>query len=444
MGYREELHTPTVPTDRLAALAAIRRDPVTALRVQGSHDHFDLPDRATRVLIGSSPECDIVLADPYVSARHCQLERQDRHRLVIRDRKSKNGCFLDGNRVEVAELMPGAILTLGGVRLLCVGVRSRERPTASEALVGRAPAFREAVDRALRAARTGCSVLLIGETGTGKELFARAIHEGSSRALGAFVAVNCGGIPSELVESELFGHEKGSFTGATAERDGVFAQADGGTLFLDELGELPMAQQPHLLRALETRRIKRVGGVRERAVDIRLVAATNRLELDGAGSPLRADLFHRVATLVIELPPLRARRGDIPLLVESFLAELAPEFGAREVPAHVLAALNDHDWPGNVRELRHAVHRGAALSSHELRVEDLLPRRSSFAVVRGPAPSRASEPGPDDPINLVDAALRELFGRVYREQGSVRRAAKVLGVPKSTFADRARKLGVLR
>ncbi len=273
---------------------------------------------------------------------------------------------------------------------------------------------------------------------------ASAIHELSGRAGATFIRVNCAAIPRDLVESELFGHEKGSFTGATAERDGVFVQADGGTLFLDELGELPMAQQPHLLRALETRRIKRVGGARERAVDIRLVAATNRLELDGAGSPLRADVFHRVATIVIELPPLRARRADIPILVDSFLAELAPEFGTRVVPGHVLAALAEHDWPGNVRELRHAVHRATALSGQELRIEDLLPRRSSFAALRPPMPGRASEPAPDDAINLVDAALRELFDRVYREQGSVRRAAKALGVPKSTFADKARKLGVLR
>jgi transcriptional regulator with GAF, ATPase, and Fis domain len=442
MSYVEDRNTPTVPTDRFAALAALRRDPVTALRLHGSGREIELPP-GPRISIGAAASCDVALDDPYVSAFHCRLERREPDRLLVRDRQSKNGTFINGNRIEVAELRPGAILTVGGVGLLALGLRARARPSAREALIGRAPAFRAALDRALTAAASSCNVLLVGETGTGKELFARAIHEGSGRALGPFVAVNCGGIPAELVESELFGHEKGAFTGATSERDGVFAQADGGTLFLDELGELPPAQQPHLLRALETRRVRRVGGSRERAVDIRLVAATNRLDLDGAGSPLRADLFHRVATLVIELPPLRARREDIPLLVDSFLAELAAEFGARALAPDALDALVAHRWPGNVRELRHAVHRAAALSGRELRLEDLLPRRP--APYRAPPPlvSRASEPAVHPAINLVDAALRDLLRDAYHRHGSVRRAAAALGLPKSTFADRARRLGIL-
>jgi transcriptional regulator with GAF, ATPase, and Fis domain len=434
MSYPPDRHTPTVPTDRFAALAAIRRDPVIALRVHGTGREIELPADRARLTVGAAAVCDIVLEDEYVSACHCLLERREPDRLLVRDRRSKNGCFINGNRVELAALRPGAILTVGGASLLALGMRARARPSAREALIGRAPAFRAAVDRAMVAASSSCNVLLIGETGTGKELFARAIHEASSRALGPFVAVNCGGIPAELVESELFGHEKGAFTGATSERDGVFAQADGGTLFLDELGELPPGQQPHLLRALETRHIRRVGGGRERKVDIRLLAATNRLDLDRQSSPLRSDLFHRVATLVVELPPLRARREDIPLLVESFLAELEPEFGPRAIGRDVLASLAEHAWPGNVRELRHAVHRGAALSSHQLRLEDLLPRRSSLL---GPPPPEAPPP-----ISMVDAALRDVLREAYHRYGSVRRAAAALGLPKSTFADRARKLGL--
>jgi transcriptional regulator with AAA-type ATPase domain len=428
-------NTPTVPTDRFAVLAAIRRDPVTALRVHGSGREIELPADRPRLTVGASPTCDIVLEDEYVSAAHCNLERREPDRLLVRDRRSKNGCFINGNRVELAELRPGAILTIGSVSLLALGQRARARPSAREALVGRAPTFRAAVDRAMVAAASSCNVLLVGETGTGKELFARAIHEVSSRALGPFVPVNCGAIPAELVESELFGHEKGAFTGATSERDGVFAQADGGTLFLDELGELPMVQQVHLLRALESRHIRRVGGNRERQVDIRLVAATNRLDVDRQGSPLRTDLFHRVATLTVELPPLRTRREDIPLLVDSFLAELVPEFGPRSIGPDVLAALAEHPWPGNVRELRHAVHRGTALSSHTLRLEDLLPRRGD-PIAELPL----AEPTP--PAGMVDAALRELLRDAYVRHGSVRRAAAALGLPKSTFADRARKLGI--
>jgi transcriptional regulator with GAF, ATPase, and Fis domain len=435
--------TATVPTHRFSALTAVRRDAVVALRVHGSGSEIELPLDRNRMTLGASLGCDIVIDDPYVSASHCQLERREPERLLVRDRQSKNGCFINGNRIEIAELRTGAILTLGEVSLLALGQRARARPSAREALVGHAPVFRVALDRALIAAGSGCNVLLVGETGTGKELFARAIHEASSRALGPFVAVNCGGIPAELVESELFGHEKGSFTGATSERDGVFAQADGGTLFLDELGELPAAQQPHLLRALETRFIRRVGGTRERPVDIRLVAATNRLDLDRASSPLRADVFHRVATLVIELPPLRARREDIPLLIDSFLAELEVEFGPRVIAPEVVAALVEHDWPGNVRELRHAVHRAAVLSSHQLRLEDLLPRRSSVAYQERQRATLEVPAHGADPINLIDAAMRDLIRDAYRRHGSVRRAAAALGLPKSTFADRARKLGIL-
>jgi transcriptional regulator with GAF, ATPase, and Fis domain len=304
-------------------------------------------------------------------------------------------------------------------------------------------------------AASGCSVLVAGETGTGKELFARAIHEASGRALGPFVAVNCGAIPAELVGSELFGHERGAFTGALVERDGVFVQADGGTLFLDELGELPRALQPHLLRALETRRVQRIGGNRDRAVDIRLVAATNRAELDGPSSPLRPDLYHRIATVVIELPPLRARRDDVARLVDSFLTELEPEFGTRTVDPEIVRLLAEQEWPGNVRELRHAVHRAVALSARELRLEDLLPYRRCTPRAGAGAGAREASPAwplplppppagtaPPDPMTAFDSALRQVLLAAYHQHGSMRRAAAALGIPRSTFADRARRLRI--
>ncbi|HEU5058378.1 MAG TPA: sigma 54-interacting transcriptional regulator [Kofleriaceae bacterium] len=443
MEFMADRDTPTVPTDRHAALAALRRDRVIAIRIYGSGREIELPSGDdARVVVGAAATCEVAIDDPYISAIHCELERRPHGRLLVRDRKSKNGTFVNGNRVEVAELPIGAVLTVGRTGLLALGRRTRQQPSARELLVGQDPALRAALDQAAIAAGTSCNVLVVGETGTGKELVARAIHEASPRALGAFVAVNCGAIPAELAESELFGHERGAFTGALAERDGYFVQADGGTLFLDEIGELPRAQQPHLLRALESRRVRRVGGHRERAVDIRLISATNRLDLDGASSPLRTDLYHRVATLVIELPPLRERPGDIPLLVQAFLAELEPEFGRREVDADALAALATHPWPGNVRELRHAVHRAAALSANQLRLDDLLPRRTA-----APAASRAAEP-PAPPLARGDVrpfedALRDLLDAAYRQHGSVRRAAAALGIPKSTFADRARRFGIL-
>ncbi|HUS68024.1 MAG TPA: sigma 54-interacting transcriptional regulator [Kofleriaceae bacterium] len=441
-----------MPTDRHAALSALNRDAVVALRVHGSGAEHELALDDGRVLIGSAPGCDVVVDDPYVSAEHCLLERRNGERLVVRDQRSKNGTYINGNRVEVAELAVGAILTLGHTGLLALGRRSRHRPPAAAALLGQNDLFLAAVDRAVRAAATSCNVLIVGETGTGKELVARVIHEGSPRALGPFVAVNCGAIAAELVESELFGHEKGAFTGAEVDRDGVFVQADGGTLFLDELGELPRAQQPAFLRALETRTVRRVGGRRERNFDIRLVAATNRLDLDVASSPLRADLYHRVATLVIELPPLRERLDDVPLLVAAFLSELEPEFGRRTIDEATLRALAQHAWPGNVRELRHAVHRAAALSLAQLRIEDLLPRPSLLpaappaalsSVLDSVRPSMTLASGVREPQARYGSVARQELQDAYRRYRSVRRAAAALGIPKSTFADRARRLGVI-
>jgi len=435
MEFLADRDTPTVPTDRYACMAALRRDRVIAIRIYGSGREVELSPDAERIVVGAGGASDIQVDDPYISANHCELERRGNGRLLVRDLASKNGTFLNGNRIEIAELSIGAVLTVGRTGLLALGRRSRQQPSARELLVGGDPALRTALDQATLAAATSCNVLVVGETGTGKELVARAIHEASPRALGPFVPVNCGAIPAELAESELFGHERGAFTGATTERDGYFVQADHGTLFLDEIGELPRAQQPHLLRALESRRVRRVGGQRERAVDIRLISATNRLDLESGTSPLRTDLYHRIATVVIDLPPLRERLSDIPLLVDTFLAELEPEFGRRQLAPDTLAALAAYHWPGNVRELRHAVHRAAALSANQLRLEDLLPRRL-------PAPPPPL-PAAGDPLGRFDVALRDVLLAAYREHRSVRRAAAALGIPKSTFADRARRLGIL-
>ena len=435
MEFLADRDTPTVPTDRYACMAALRRDRVIAIRIYGSGREVELSPDAERIVVGAGGASDIQVDDPYISANHCELERRGNGRLLVRDLASKNGTFLNGNRIEIAELSIGAVLTVGRTGLLALGRRSRQQPSARELLVGGDPALRTALDQATLAAATSCNVLVVGETGTGKELVARAIHEASPRALGPFVPVNCGAIPAELAESELFGHERGAFTGATTERDGYFVQADHGTLFLDEIGELPRTQQPHLLRALESRRVRRVGGQRERAVDIRLISATNRLDLESGTSPLRTDLYHRIATVVIDLPPLRERLSDIPLLVDTFLAELEPEFGRRQLAPDTLAALAAYHWPGNVRELRHAVHRAAALSANQLRLEDLLPRRL-------PAPPPPL-PAAGDPLGRFDVALRDVLLAAYREHRSVRRAAAALGIPKSTFADRARRLGIL-
>jgi two-component system response regulator HydG len=329
-----------------------------------------------------------------------------------------------------------------------------QRPDSALAqLRGSDAAFRAAVDTAVRAARSDVSVLVVGETGTGKDVVARAVHEGSRRAAGPLVPLNCGAIPRELIGSELFGHVRGAFTGATEHRDGLFVHADGGTLFLDELGELPLELQPNLLRVLEVRRVRPIGGLGERAVDVRIVAATNRLDgLGTASSPLREDLYHRVASVVIELPPLRARRDDIVPLAVHFLAELAPRHGRRWLAPAAMDALLTHDWPGNVRELRQAMERAAAMTEETIGPQDLgLVRREPRPAVQRPAAPRhdgwASTTGATTAsgcgeLTRLEAVERELMAHALNRCGTMRAAARELGMPKSTFAEKAHRYGL--
>ncbi len=418
------------------------RGVVVALRDDASGVDRLLPaDRATT--IGKDPTSELVVDDPCVSRRHCVLEwRKDA--LYVRDLGSRNGTFLDDRRVECAQVTPGAVLLVGGTRLVALGASRPSRTTAYARLIGLDPAFRQAVDLARRAATTDCSVLILGETGTGKELIAQCIHEGSRRARLPFVAVNCGAIPRELIGSELFGHERGSFTGAAGERDGVFVQADRGTLFLDELGELPLPLQPHLLRALETRQVRRLGAVVERTVDVRVLAATNRIhDLGTERGSVRVDLYHRLATLLIMLPPLRHRVADLEPLCEAFLGELAVEHGQRKLSDAARAAIRAHRWPGNVRELRQALTRAVTVSESAVEPEHLFP------VLPGPVPIvPAAAPGlPPLPPGLelapYEALVRETLHRALVKHGSIRAAAGALGIAKSTFADKARRYGLM-
>jgi DNA-binding NtrC family response regulator len=250
------------------------------------------------------------------------------------------------------------------------------------------------------------------------------------------VAVNCGAIARELVESELFGHERGAFTGAMERRPGVFEQADGGTLLLDEIGELPLPQQPALLRVLETRTLRRVGGQGERQVDVRVIAATHRdLRAASRASEFRLDLYHRLAALEVRLPPLRERPDDILLLARHFLDEVAREHGPRTLSEATLQALVAHPWLGNVRELRNAFQRAALLSDGELALADLIPDGL-------PPQSASSLAVREDALVQVDDVLRRAMAGALSRFGSYRRAAAALGMSKSTFHDRARRYGL--
>jgi DNA-binding NtrC family response regulator len=312
--------------------------------------------------IGTAPANTLILSDPAVSRHHIAISPSPRGHL-IRDLGSTNGTAINGVTVERGYLAPGAVIAIGRSRLRFDVLGGEDRAAlSSDIRWGRALGTSEAMRRIFavlpRLAESDSTVLLEGETGTGKGLLAEAIHEASPRAAGPFIVLDCGAIPPTLIESELFGHEKGAFTGAVA-RIGGFEAARGGTVFLDEVGELPLDMQPKLLRALEDRVVKRVGGNEAVRLDIRIVAATNRdLRAEINQGRFRSDLYYRLNTFRLRIPPLRERRDDIALLVAHFYHQLSP---GGEPPAELLAELTRHDWPGNVRELRAAVERAVLL-----------------------------------------------------------------------------------
>jgi DNA-binding NtrC family response regulator len=306
-----------------------------------------------------------------------------------------------------------------------------------DALIGESAALQRVRDQIAQVASTDSTVLVQGETGTGKELVARAIHEKSARHERPLVKINCAALPRELVESELFGHEKGAFTGAIQQRRGRFELADGGTLFLDEVGEMPLEAQAKLLRVLQEREFERIGGARSLKVDVRVIAATNRdLHAEVAAGRFRADLFFRLDVFPIVLPPLRERRDDIPRLLQHVVARTARRLG-RAVdglsPAFLERA-RAYDWPGNVRELENVVERGLIMSrGGVLDAGDLVP---------GPAPARA-EPKWDGTLEEVERAhirrvLDDTRWRIEGDDGAARR----LGLNPSTLRGRIRKLGI--
>ena len=321
--------------------------------------------------IGKSPDNDLVLADATVSREHCEIIR-DQRGYLLRDLGSTNGTLLDGAEVREVYLQAGVVISVGRVELKVrpfaerIDVLPSEREHFGD-LWGQQPAMREVFGLLERLAPSDATLLIGGETGTGKDLLARAVHAESSRARGPFIVVDCGAVVGNLIESELFGHEKGAFTGAVDSRKGAFELAHKGTLFLDEIGELPRELQPKLLRALESRRIRRVGGEREIGVDIRVLAATHRdLKLEVQRGNFREDLYFRLAVVPLYLPPLRERRQDIPLLAKQLLlricAETSPEVPPLELSSEATHALQAHDWPGNVRELRNVLERSALMT----------------------------------------------------------------------------------
>jgi DNA-binding NtrC family response regulator len=333
--------------------------------VSGPDAGVSFVSRGERTVIGSHESADLPLTDPTVSRFHCEIIVHA-NGVDINDLGSRNGTLVNGVSVLAAHLASGSVLAIGrtqvhfeaGDGVVRLPMSSRER---FGLLVGRSRAMATLFATLERAAASDSTVLLQGETGTGKDAAAESIHQESARRDGPFVVVDCGSIPPNLIESELFGHERGSFTGAVSDRVGALEAADGGTLFLDELGELPKDLQPKLLRALERREIKRIGATQPISVDVRIIAATNRnLRAEVNAGQFRADLYYRLAVLDITMPPLRERPEDIPPIVEHILGVLDltndPRAAALRSP-ELAAKLASHPWPGNVRELRNYVER---------------------------------------------------------------------------------------
>jgi transcriptional regulator with GAF, ATPase, and Fis domain len=409
-----------------------------------------------RVSIGKAPDNDLVLSDDTVSRHHCVLER-GASGIVVRDLGSTNHTRVGRTTVAEATIEPGSTITIGNVELLL-----RAEPNRAQILPSETPRFGDVIGPSLamrsifglldRIAPTDACVLIEGETGTGKDILSRAIHEKSAHREHEFLVVDCGAISYNLIESELFGHERGAYTGAVATRQGAFELAGRGTVFLDEVGELPLDVQPKLLRVLESGEFRRVGGNKTLRTEARIIAATKRnLREEVERGKFREDLYFRLSVVPITVPPLRQRREDIPALVERFL-----EHARRRVPSasqvtlsrETLAALSAHDWPGNVRELRNvldrAIYVAAAGGEHEVRLVDL----PVSASPNGSAPQAYPAFDADKSYREIRTDFEADFERRYvswlldRHAGNISAAAREAKMDRKHLYDLARKHGL--
>ena len=419
----------------------------------------DLVIDRERVTIGRSVICDLVLADKAVSGTHFEIVASEQG-FLLRDLDSTNGTFIGDMRVREVWIKPGTVVRLGQSQLryepekgvVDIDLSSDDRFFE---LLGKSVRMREIFATLAKVGPTELTVLIRGETGTGKELVARAIHRASRRAAASLVVQDCSSIPKDLIESTLFGHERGAFTGATERHRGSFEQADGGTIFLDELGELDLALQPKLLRVLENREIKRVGGDRTIPVNVRVVAATNRDLADMVRrGTFREDLYYRLSVVSIDLPPLRERPEDVPLLVEHFLADMSsrrwPGEGRRmTISSEAMKRLQSFAWPGNIRELKNTVERAASLADGmELGVRDLLP--SSQKTPPLPLPGGNAEQFVEDGLPFKEAKQRVLdaFEAAYlkalldKNAGNVTRSANAAGLTRYHLRELAKRYGI--
>ncbi len=402
------VHTLQVVRD--GALVALRRRRLRLEVVRGADKKLRKEFDADRIAIGTHERCDLCLIDPTVSRQHCEIALVDGG-YAIRDLESTNGTFIGDIRITEVIVDHETRLRVGDAVLRLIPLDATvDLPlplhTSFGPLFGASPAMRRVFETLRKVAPTDATVLITGESGTGKEVCARAIHEGSARARGPFVVVDCGALPGNLIESELFGHVRGAFTGAVKDRTGAFEAASGGTVFLDEIGELPIELQTRLLGVLERRTVTPLGSTETRPVDVRVIAATNRdlrLQINRGG--FREDLFFRLAVVTVEMPALRHRREDIRLYVEKFLDELGAR-GALTLDEPTLAKLEAQRWPGNVRELRNLVERAAALGDEA--IGDAIPDAPPATL-----PAVTGEIDVAVPFKTAKQALVDDFERAY-------------------------------
>ena len=375
------------------------------------------------LVVGTSSTCDVVVQDATVSARHCGLCVHGEG-VTIEDLGSRTGTYVGSARIQQAWARAGAAVSIGHSTVVVHAGDGRGLGSPPgeplPGLSGGSIAMRRLADQVRRLARHALPVLVAGESGTGKELVARALHHEGPRRGRPFVAINVTALPRELVESELFGHERGAFTGAHARRLGAFAEAEGGTLFLDEVGDLPVDAQPKLLRALDGYEIRRVGaaGGGQRG-DVRVIAATHApLEERVTVGAFRRDLFHRLECFVVHVPPLRERRGDIAAIARELLSQVAHQVGPRRLSPPALARLAAYDWPGNVRELRNVLCRAADATARDGAIEA---HDVDAALARKSTPPAAGLTGA-----AAQALLRE-------HAGNLSAAARASGMPRTSF-----------
>ncbi|MBN1960903.1 MAG: sigma 54-interacting transcriptional regulator [Deltaproteobacteria bacterium] len=382
--------------------------------------------------IGSDTSNDIVLTDPYVSSFHARLTIIN-NRVIVRDLGSRNGVFVGDRKVLEGEVPSGVQLRLGRTILLITSGSANEETINrsvrdTRPLIGKSKIMDDLRERIHRVAVASAPVLITGDTGTGKEVVARLIAALSPRVTKNFHAINCGALGRSLIESELFGHEKGAFTGAIARKIGAFEAANGGTLFLDEIGELPIELQPQLLRVLETGEVRRVGAVDSFKVDVRLLAATNRgLEQEIEFGNFREDLYHRLHVLVLKLPNLQQRKEDIPELTQHFIIELTPPGEQLKITEKAIAKLIEHQWPGNVRELRNVIQRAVLMRRGDI-IDD-----EDITFATSTLSSRVQTASATRKRTLQELEREAIIAELVRHNGSKTEAAVALGLSRSTI-----------